>query len=40
LEANYAFERIVEQIEQEWIHIDDPAAVGVENHDSVLRGFE
>src|SRR6202011_2282341 len=40
LEADYAFERIVEQIEQKWIHIDDLAAVGVEDQDAVLRGFE
>jgi hypothetical protein len=40
LEADYAFERIVEQIEQKWIHIDDLAAVGIENQDAVLRGFE
>src|ERR1700730_9256406 len=40
LEADYAFKRIVEQIEQKWIHIDDLAAVGVEDQYAVLRGFE
>src|ERR1700736_56536 len=40
LEADYAFERIVEQIEQKWIHIDDLAAVGVEDREAVLRGSE
>src|ERR1043166_2384402 len=40
LEADYAFERIVEQIEQKRIHVDDLATVGVENQDAVLRGFE
>src|ERR1043166_2148621 len=40
LEADYAFERIIEQIEQKWIHIDDLAAVRVENQDAILRSFE
>ena len=40
LEADDAFKRIIEQIEQKWIHIDDLAAAGIENQDSILSGFE
>ena len=40
LEADDAFERIIEQIEEKWIYIDDPAVSRIENQDAILRGFE
>jgi hypothetical protein len=39
-ETDHAFERIVQQIEEKWIYIDDLAGIRVENQDAILRGFE
>ena len=40
LKTDDALERIVEQIEQERIRVDDFAGVCVENQDPILRGLE
>ena len=40
LEADDAFKRVVEQVEEERIYIDDSAVLAIENQDPVLRGFK
>ena len=40
LKTDDALERIVEQIEEERIRIDDFACVSVKNQDPILRGLE
>ena len=40
LKTDHAFKRILEQIEEKWIYVDDLAGIRVENQDAILRGFE
>src|ERR1051325_8498276 len=40
LAAAQLFERIIQQIDQKWVYVDDLPAVGVQNQDAVLRSEE